>query len=55
MSQLLNIISETFELSLKEIKNIKKEISHLRESIQYTKNVIEEKVKNVESGKESME
>ena len=51
MSQLLNIISETLELSLKEVRNLKKEISHLRESTQCTKNVLEEKVKNVESGK----
>ena len=51
MSQLLNIISENLELSLKEVRKLKKEISHLRESIQKKKNVLEEKVKNVESGK----
>ena len=37
---------------MKEIKNLKKEISDLRESLEYTESIIEEKVEKIERGRE---
>ena len=41
---LLNLISGNLEMTMKEIKPIKTEMNDLKKSIEFTKNVLEEKV-----------
>ena len=41
---LLNLISGNLEITMKEIKSIKTEMNDLKESIEFTKNALEEKV-----------
>ena len=41
--QQLNIISGNFEITMKEIKDLKAEVSDLKDSLEFTENVIEKK------------
>ena len=41
---LLNLISGNLEITMKEIKSIKTEMNDLKKSIEFTENVLEEKV-----------
>ena len=41
---LLNVISGNLEITMKEIKSIKTEMNDLKKSIEFTENVLEEKV-----------
>ena len=43
-----NIISGNFEISKQQIAELKKEINELRQSIEYTENVLNKKVARVE-------
>ena len=45
---LLKLISGYFEIAVKEIKNIKSEVNELIISIEFTKEVLEEKVQNMQ-------
>ena len=45
---LFNIISGNFEISKQQIAEVKKEINELRQNIEYTENVLEDKVARVE-------
>ena len=45
---LLKLISGYFEITVKEIKNIKSEVNELIISIEFTKEVLEEKVQNMQ-------
>ena len=47
-NNLLNIISGNFEISKQQIAELKKEINELKQSIEYTENVLEDKVARVE-------
>ena len=46
---LLNLISGNFDITKSEIKNVRNEINDLKKSIEFTENVLEEKVAQVES------
>ena len=53
---LLKLISGNFEITMKEIKNIKSEVNELKKSIEFTEEVLEEKVqKKVGSLEEKVE
>ena len=41
---LLNLISGNLKITIKQIKSIKTEMNDLKKSIEFTKNVLEEKV-----------
>ena len=41
---LLNVISGNLEITMKEIKSIKTEMNDFKKSIEFTENVLEEKV-----------
>ena len=45
---LFNIISGNFEISKQQIAELKKEVNELRQSIEHTENILEDKVANVE-------
>ena len=45
---LFNIISGNFEISKQQIAELKKEINELRQSIEHTENVLEDKVTRVQ-------
>ena len=45
---ILNIIGGNFELAIKNIKNLKKEISDLRETLEYTENIVRPKIRKRE-------
>ena len=45
---MLKLISGYFEITVKEIKNIKSEVNELIISIEFTKEVLEEKVQNMQ-------
>ena len=49
---LFNIISGNFEISKQQIAELKKEINELRQSIEHTENVLEDKVARVEQNLE---
>ena len=42
---LLKLISGNFQIAIKEIKNIKSEVNELKENIEFTEVVLEEKVR----------
>ena len=44
---LLKLISGNFEITMKEIKNVKSEINELKKSIEFTEEVLEEKVQTM--------
>ena len=45
---LLKLISGNFKITMKEIKNIKREVNELKKSIELTGEVLEEKVQNMQ-------
>ena len=45
---LLKLLSDNFEITMKEIKNITSEVNELKKSIQVTEEVLEEKVQNMQ-------
>ena len=51
----LNIISGNFEISKQQIAELKKEINELRQSIEYTENVLNKKVARVEENSAHIE
>ena len=52
---LLKLISGNFEITMKEIKNIKSEVNELKKSIEFTEEVLEEKVQNMQRKVSSLE
>ena len=46
---IINIISGNFEITMKEIKDLKGEVSDLKDSLEFTENVIEKKVEKLPS------
>ena len=53
---LLKLISGTFEITMKEIKNIKSEANELKKKIiEFTEEVLEEKVQNMQRKVSSLE
>ena len=52
---LLKLISGNFEITMKEIKNIKCEVNELKKSIEFTEEVLEEKVQNMQRKVSSLE
>ena len=46
---IINIISGNFEITMKEIKDLKAEVSDLKDSLEFTENVIEKKVEKLET------
>ena len=46
---IINIISGNFEITMKEIKDVKAEVSDLKDSLEFTENVIEKKVEKLPS------
>ena len=44
---ILNIISDNFEITMNEIKNLKQEISELKSSLDFTEEVLEKKVEKL--------
>ena len=45
---LLKLLSDNFEITMKEIKNITSEVNELKKNIQVTEEVLEEKVQNMQ-------
>ena len=52
---LLNVISGNLEITMKEIKSIKTEMNDLKKSIEFTKNVLEEKVQKCQEKAEDLD
>ena len=52
---LSKLISGNFEITMKEIKNIKSEVNELKKSIEFTEEVLEEKVQNMQRKVSSLE
>ena len=46
---IINIVSSNFEITMKEIKDLKAEVSDLKDSLEFTENVIEKKVEKLET------
>ena len=46
---IINIISGNFEITMKEINDLKAEVSDLKDSLEFTENVIEKKVEKLET------
>ena len=46
---IVNIISGDFEITMKEIKDLKAEVSDLKDSLEFTENVIEKKVEKLKT------
>ena len=46
--KILKIISGNYEITMNEIKNVKLEISELKSSLDFTEDVLEKKVENLE-------
>ena len=46
--KILKIISGNYEITMNEIKNVKMEISELKSSLDFTEDVLEKKVENLE-------
>ena len=51
----VNIISGNFEINLKEIKGLTGEVSDLKDSLEFTENVIENKVEKLETELDDLE
>ena len=51
----INIISGNFEITMKEIKDLKAEVSDLKDSLEFTENVIEKKVGKLETELDDLE
>ena len=52
---IINIIGGNFEITMKEIKNLKAEISDLKDIFEFTENVIEKKVEKLETELDDLE
>ena len=52
---LLNLISGNLEITIKEIKSIKTEMNDLKKSIEFTENVLEEKVQKCQEKAEHLD
>ena len=52
---LLKLISGNFEITMKEIKNVKSEMNELKKSIEFTEEVLEEKVQTMHRKVSSLE
>ena len=52
---IVNIISGNFEITMKEIKDLKAEVSDLKDSLEFTENVIEKKVEKLETELDDLE
>ena len=52
---LLSLISGNLETTMKEIKSIKTEMNDLKESIEFTENVLEEKVQKYQEKAENLD
>ena len=48
VENITNLISGNFKLTMQEIHGLKNEVNHLRKSLEFTQNNLEEKVDNVE-------
>ena len=51
----INIIRGNFEITMKEIKDLKVEVSDLKDSLEFTENVIEKKVEKLETELDNLE
>ena len=51
----MKLISGNFEITIKEIKNIKCKVNELNKSIEFTEEVLEEKVQNIQRKVNSLE
>ena len=51
----INILSGNFEITMKEIKDLKAEVSDLKDSLEFTENVIEKKVEKLETELDNLE
>ena len=52
---LLKLVSGNFEITMKEMKNIKSEVNELKKSIKFTEKVLEENVQNMQRKVSSLE
>ena len=52
---IINIISGNFEITMKEIKDLKAEVRDLTGSLEFTENVIEKKVEKLETKLDNLE
>ena len=52
---LLNLISGNLKITIKQIKSIKTEMNDLKKSIEFTKNVLEEKVQKCQEKAEHLD
>ena len=52
---LLNLISSNLKITIKQIKSIKTEMNGLKKSIEFTKNVLEEKVQKCQEKAEHLD
>ena len=52
---IINIISGNFEITMKEIKDLKAEVRDLKDSLEFTGNVIEKKVEKLETELDNLE
>ena len=52
---IINIISGNFEITMREIKDLKVEVSDLKDSLEFTENVIEKKVEKLETELDNLE
>ena len=54
-NKIINIISGNFEITMKEIKDLKTEVSYLKDNLEFTENVIEKKVEKLETELDDLE
>ena len=52
---IINIISGNFKITVKEIKALKAEVSDLKDSLEFTENLIEKKVEKLKTELEKIE
>ena len=52
---IVNIISGNFEITMKEIKDLKAEVSDVKDSLEFTENVIEKKGEKLETELDDLE
>ena len=52
---IVNIISGNFEITMKEIKDLKAEVSDLKDRLEFTENVIEKKGEKLETELDDLE
>ena len=54
-NNIINIISGNFEITMKEIKDLKTEVSDLKDNLEFTENVIEKKIEKLETELDDLE